>query len=287
MTSTAVAPPPRRTRRSSCAKGPDAVLPATTVLERHTLLAGLPLAPSSKDQFVLARRVAAGDATARSEMIVANLRLVVYWAKKYQRDGVDLEDLVQEGTFGLARAVDLFDPERGIRFSTYASFWIRQALQSGVECCARAIRVPIDVVAKARQDDALDSLPRIAMSLDRDISADGPDPLIDLVASDEPSPEDLAVASSESTALSGALDALPEPGRSIIRYRFGLRCPQLSLADVARRLGIGRSEVRRLEIEALGVLRSAAVLTEIRNAVAVCDTPRTAPQCLAMEESTP
>jgi len=233
--------------------------------------------PTHKEQLALARRIAAGDTDARAQMITANMRLVLYWARKYLASGVDLDDLVQEGALGLISAVERFDPERGIRFATYASFWIRQALQSGVARCGRAIYIPVDAVSKAKGDDTLDSLPYATASLDRPISDDGPGTLIDLVVSDEPSPEDQAVDSLDADAVAKAVASIPDPGRSILRLRFGLRGPQLSLADVARRLGISRIEVRRLEIEALGALRSADVLAGIKSAVAVCDGSPSSP----------
>src|SRR3984957_14361303 len=85
--------------------------------------------PDHEQQVELAKRVAAGDDAARKQMVASNLRLVVHWARRYQDRGVDMAELVQEGTFGLMRAVDKFDWERGFRFSTYATWWIRQALQ--------------------------------------------------------------------------------------------------------------------------------------------------------------
>src|ERR1700734_4021017 len=107
-------------------------------LDRHPL-------PGPDEQVELAKRVAAGDAEARQQMIAANLRLVVHWARRYQDRGVDFADLVQEGTFGLMRAVDKFDWRRGFRFSTYATWWIRQALQRAVQQQSGTIRVPMEV----------------------------------------------------------------------------------------------------------------------------------------------
>ena len=101
--------------------------------------------PDHEQQVELAKRVAAGDEAARKQMVAANLRLVVHWARRYQDRGVDMADLVQEGTFGLMRAVDKFDWERGFRFSTYATWWIRQALQRAVQQHGRTIRIPLEV----------------------------------------------------------------------------------------------------------------------------------------------
>ena len=102
----------------------------------------------------LAQRVAAGDEEARKEMVAANLRLVVHWARRYQDRGVEMADLVQEGTFGLLRAVEKFDWERGFRFSTYATWWIRQALQRAVQQHGRTIRIPLEVGERLQRLDA-------------------------------------------------------------------------------------------------------------------------------------
>src|ERR1700721_4585272 len=116
----------------------DGIRPFLDDLDRYPL-------PDHEEQVELAKRVAAGDDEARRQMIAANLRLVVHWARRYQDRGVDFGDLVQEGTFGLMRAVDKFDWERGFRFSTYATWWIRQALQRAVQQHGRTIRIPLEV----------------------------------------------------------------------------------------------------------------------------------------------
>ena len=110
--------------------------------------------PDHEGQVALARRVAAGDEEARREMVAANLRLVVHWARRYQDRGVEMADLVQEGTFGLLRAVEKFDWERGFRFSTYATWWIRQALQRAVQQHGRTIRIPLEVGERLQRLDA-------------------------------------------------------------------------------------------------------------------------------------
>src|SRR3984957_17439703 len=110
--------------------------------------------PDHEAQTELAKRVAAGDDEARRERVASNLRLVGHWARRYQDRGVDLPDLIQEGTFGLMRAVDKFDWERGFRFSTYATWWIRQALQRAVQQHGRTIRLPMEVAERNQQVDA-------------------------------------------------------------------------------------------------------------------------------------
>src|SRR5271166_6952786 len=111
--------------------------------------------PDHEQQVELAKRVVAGDEEARNEMVAANLRLVVHWARRYQDRGVDMGDLVQEGTFGLLRAVEKFDWERGFRFSTYATWWIRQALQRAVQQHGRTIRIPLEVGEHLQRLDAV------------------------------------------------------------------------------------------------------------------------------------
>src|SRR5664280_2766917 len=101
--------------------------------------------PNYDEQVELAKRVTAGDEEAKKQMVAANLRLVLHWARRYQDRGVEMTDLVQEGTFGLLRAVEKFDWERGFKFSTYATWWIRQALQRAVQQHGRTIRIPLEV----------------------------------------------------------------------------------------------------------------------------------------------
>src|SRR5579864_6032886 len=132
--------------------------------------------PDHEQQVELAKRVAAGDEAARKQMIAANLRLVVHWARRYQDRGVDMADLVQEGTFGLMRAVDKFDWERGFRFSTYATWWIRQALQRAVQQHGNTIRVPMEVAEQVQRAE------RVSWELAAELRRD-------------PTPEEVAEAS--------------------------------------------------------------------------------------------
>jgi RNA polymerase primary sigma factor len=242
--------------------------------------------PDHEQQVALAKRVAAGDTEARNEMVAANLRLVLHWARRYQDRGVDLADLVQEGTFGLLRAVDKFDWERGFRFSTYATWWIRQALQRAVQQHGRTIRIPLEVGEHVQRLDAvtaelagqlgrppteeeldeatgmtaaerrsLEGIARVAASLDQPAAADSATSLGDLVAPDDRDwvgevEQDLVL-----DRVREAVDRLPGLQRDVLRLRFGFDGDSpASLQATAERLGIGVRRVRRAEEEALAAL---------------------------------
>ncbi len=242
--------------------------------------------PNYDQQVALAKRVSAGDEDARKEMVAANLRLVVHWARRYQDRGVDLGDLVQEGTFGLLRAVEKFDWERGFRFSTYATWWIRQALQRAVQQHGRTIRIPLEVGERLQRLDAvtaelagqlgrpptdeelteatgmtqteresLESVARVAVSLDQPATADSATTLGDLVA---PDPEDWVTDVEQAMVLErvrDAVDRLPHFQRDVLRLRFGFDGDSpASLQATAERLGVGVRRVRRAEEEGLAAL---------------------------------
>ena len=214
--------------------------------------------PTPEEQTELARRVGLGDKAARDEMIAANLRLVVFWARRYQGRGVDLVDLVQEGALGLIHAVERFEWQRGFRFSTYASWWIRQSLQRAVLGASRTIRLPERAVAVAGAvegdpdgEGGPASLPRVVASLDQPV-ADGSGLLGDLIASDGTAVEDEVSDEVSRAALRDAVDRLPEPERTVIRARFALSGdPPASLASTARELALGIRRVRQVEAVAL------------------------------------
>jgi len=246
--------------------------------------------PNYDEQVELAKRVSAGDEEAKKQMVAANLRLVLHWARRYQDRGVEMVDLVQEGTFGLLRAVEKFDWERGFKFSTYATWWIRQALQRAVQQHGRTIRIPLEVGEQLQRLEAttaeltslfgrkptddelteatgmskaerrnLEGLAGVTASLDQPASSDSSTTLGDLVA---PSNDDW-VSSVEQGMLDeqlrSALDQLSDLQRQVLALRFGLEGEApLSLQATANRLDIGVRRVRRAEEEALEVLREDA-----------------------------
>ena len=239
------------TERSSA--GPDLMRLFLDDLGKFPLL-------SHEEQTALAQRIELGDERARQQMISANLRLVVHWARRYQGRGIDLTDLVQEGTFGLMRAVEKFDWRRGFKFSTYATWWIRQSLQRAVQSKGRAIRLPEDAVAAeqaAERDGEAGEphLPRVVASLDQPLGSEATATLGDLIAADdEPIDETIAQITSREQ-LDEAVSRLPDLERNVVRLRFGLSGqPPASLETTAKSLGIGVRRVRSVEAAALRML---------------------------------
>jgi RNA polymerase primary sigma factor len=252
--------------------------------------------PNYDEQVELAKRVTAGDEEAKKQMVAANLRLVLHWARRYQDRGVEMTDLVQEGVFGLLRAVEKFDWERGFKFSTYATWWIRQALQRAVQQHGRTIRIPLEVGEQLQRLEAttaeltslfgrkptddelteatgmskvvrdnLQGLAGVTASLDQPAAADSATTLGDLVA---PSQTDW-VGDVEQVMMDeqvhNALMKLTKIQREVLTRRFGLDgTTPLSLQATASVLDIGVRRVRRAEEEALATLKGDAAILAAR-----------------------
>jgi RNA polymerase primary sigma factor len=239
---------------------------------------------TAAEEVELAKRIERGDGQAKDRMINSNLRLVVSIAKKYQGHGLSLLDLIQEGIIGLIRAVEKFDWRRGYKFSTYASWWIRQAVQRGVaEQVAhdpdprphrrartedRAGRTGADVEARAAADrrgggadgeavlkhvSEVRAAARAVASLDKPLGDEGDTAFGDIVATDKSDVEEEVVVGLSEHALRGAVDKLPDREKRVIKLRYGLDGDPdpRSLEQIGRELGLTRERVRQIETQAL------------------------------------
>jgi RNA polymerase nonessential primary-like sigma factor len=235
-----------------------------------------------------ARRVREGDFAARQMMIEHNLRLVVNIAKHYNGRGLQLLDLIEEGNLGLIHALEKFDPERGFRFSTYATWWIRQSVERAIMCQSRTIRLPVHVIKELNMvlramrhlethsereptpEDVshligvpVDRVRRLLSLNERMTSLDAPldiDPMLSVgesIADDSTVPPDIRLENAEiEHHVHEWLDQLSERQRSVIERRYGLNGLEIHTLDqLAQSLDLTRERVRQIQIEALASLR--------------------------------
>ena len=253
----------------------------------------------TKDEEVeLARAIERGDLAAKERLINSNLRLVAANARRYENQGLPLLDLIQEGSLGLIRAAEKFDWRRGFKFSTYATYWIRQAMQRALESRARTIRLPVNVAQEERRiaraerqltaelarEPSIDELaaatgldperiaflrdiPRAVTSLDRPVGEEGETTLGELLPGEGPAPEEEVRIALGERALRRALDRLPGDEREVVRLRYGVNGDRgHPRTQVSRLMGLSPERVVELERAALRRLSTERELEALLDA---------------------
>ena len=288
----------RATAREATYVNGDLATATTDSLQLFLNEAGRYALLTAAEEVELAKKIEDGDVEAKNRMINSNLRLVVSIAKKYQGHGLSLLDLIQEGVIGLIRAVEKFDWRRGYKFSTYATWWIRQAVQRGVANKSRTIRIPVHIADREQKigraerelmvklgrtptDEEICKASKVSMkhlrevreaaraetSLDKPVGDDNGASIGDLIGVAEGGVEEEVEISLTEDTLHRALDNLPERERKVLSLRYGLDLeePQ-SLEEIGRRLGITRERVRQIEATALQRLAVSREIEALRTA---------------------
>jgi RNA polymerase primary sigma factor len=253
---------------------------------------------TAEEEVELAKRIEEGDSEAKDCMINSNLRLVVSIAKRYQGSRLSLLDLIQEGILGLIRATEKFDWRRGFKFSTYATWWIRQAIERGIANRSRMIRMPVYVIERERKVDRAErelfsrlgrqptdpeiaaeaklpmtqvrevkSYARTVTSLDAPVGEDESTSFGELIESGDQEPAEEVEVSLRKEMLHRALADLPEVERHVVVLRYGIGGEPQTIDEVMKRLGLPRNRVRKIEAEALDRLARRRELEALKEVV--------------------